>query len=335
MTYTPNEIIEISLNSQEHNIARQFALEQDTPQKGKQVYLNTLVIFATHNFLEWLGIETDLEMGNSWNPAVRCFHDVADLVIPNLGKLECRPVLLGEKIISLPVEVTEDRIAYIGVQFEEKLNKVQLLGFYPASYPQTQEIEIARLEPIETLIDYIDRIESAILKHVLVAARIAPIATTTIPERIKLDNWLKNIDSLLESGFQTLENYLSILQGDQAFRYSNAPRSRTKETEKNSISITGVKELLLGEHNLALVISCQSENDQIINIILRLYPTGENIYLPSGLRLTVICSEDIFLESIARDTDNWMQLEFSGESEENFSIKVELEDNAIIGNFVI
>jgi hypothetical protein len=40
---------------------------------------------------------------------------------------------------------------------------VQLLGFYPTIDPQAPpgEIEIASLQPIETLIDYIDRLESA------------------------------------------------------------------------------------------------------------------------------------------------------------------------------
>jgi hypothetical protein len=163
MTYTPDAILTISLNTEKHKIARQFALDQDTTQKGKHVYLNTLAVLAVHSFLDWLGIENDLETSDSWNPAVRCFHNVADLVVPNIGKIECRPVLPGETIISLPVEVTEDRIAYVGVQFQEQLNEVQLLGFCRTldSETTTETIEIASLEPIETLIDYIDRLESA------------------------------------------------------------------------------------------------------------------------------------------------------------------------------
>ncbi|MEZ2232572.1 DUF1822 family protein [Microcoleus sp.] len=153
----------IQLSKQAHQDAHKFASQQSTPEKVKQVYTNTLAVYAVRHFLQWLGIETDLSAGDSWHSVIRCFNDVADLVIPDLGKLECRPVLPGQTAISIPPEVTEDRIAYIAVQFQEQLNEVQLLGFYPAIDPQSppETIEISRLQPIETLIDYIDRLESA------------------------------------------------------------------------------------------------------------------------------------------------------------------------------
>ena len=153
----------MALSRENHEIARKFSVQQNTVEKGEQVYLNTLAILGVRSFLDWLGIETDLNAGDSWHSVVRCFQNVADLVIPDLGKLECCPVLPGETVISLPAEVTEDRIAYIAVQFQEQLNEVQLLGFYPAIDPQLppETIEISRLQPIETLIDYIDRLESA------------------------------------------------------------------------------------------------------------------------------------------------------------------------------
>jgi hypothetical protein len=153
----------ILLSKQAHQDAHKFASQQSTPEKVKQVYTNTLAVYAVRHFLQWLGIETDLSAGDSWHPVIRCFNDMADLVIPDFGKLECRPVLPGQTAISIPPEVTEERIAYIAVQFQEQLNEVQLLGFYPAIDPQSppKTIEISRLQPIETLIDYIDRLESA------------------------------------------------------------------------------------------------------------------------------------------------------------------------------
>ncbi|NJL90486.1 MAG: DUF1822 family protein [Coleofasciculaceae cyanobacterium SM2_1_6] len=154
----------IPLNNKDHEISRNFSVEQGTPEKRKQVYLNTLAVLAVHRFLESIGIETDLETSDSWNPAVRCFHNVADLVIPEIGRIECRPVLPtempGETFISLPPEITEERIAYIAVQFQDKLNEVQLLGFYMPIEPQTKAIDTNHLEPIETLVDLIDRLES-------------------------------------------------------------------------------------------------------------------------------------------------------------------------------
>lgn len=164
MVSTEKFITSIKLEQSAHEIARQFATEQSSQTKAKQVYLNTLAVYTVYRFLTWLGFEIDLSSGDSWNSVIRRFNDVADLVIPNLGKLECRPVLPGETVISLPPEVTEDRIAYIAVQFQEQLNEVQLLGFYPAIDPQlpTEELTIANLQPIEALIDYLNRLESAL-----------------------------------------------------------------------------------------------------------------------------------------------------------------------------
>lgn len=152
----------IQLTGQAHTDARKFASQQATRTKGKQVYLNTLAVYAVQDFLKDLKIPTDLTAGESWNSVIRRFNNVADLVIPDLGKLECLPVLPGETTINLPPEVSEDRIAYVAVQFQEELTEVQLLGFYPTIDPQVSvdTIDIANLEPIETLIDYLDRLES-------------------------------------------------------------------------------------------------------------------------------------------------------------------------------
>lgn len=162
MTSIDNLNLTIQLTQQAHQDARKFAAQQSTPEKVKQVYLNTLAVFAVCNFLEWMKIPIDLTEADSWNSIIRRFNNVADLAIPDLGKLECRPVLPHETVINLPPEVTEDRIGYIAVQFQEQLNEVQLLGFVTALELNNErnQIFIAELQPIENLIDYLDRLES-------------------------------------------------------------------------------------------------------------------------------------------------------------------------------
>lgn len=423
----------IQLSKQAHQDAHKFASQQSTPEKVKQVYTNTLAVYAVRHFLQWLGIETDLSAGDSWHSVIRCFNDVADLVIPNLGKLECRPVLPGQTAISIPPEVTEDRIAYIAVQFQEQLNEVQLLGFYPAIDPQLppETIEISRLQPIETLIDYIDRLESAQfflqsdeevaiqVRERLVDQSISEIATqleriyrtynkyerryaggdflasfvtpeqvsqnvaafvdreefnlgqleefqdlagellekldeiwgseeseeplfvkfettTEQPGIINLSRWLQNLDALYEHGWRKLEDFLNSLEGNQVFRFASAPRSRTSATEEPSISATRVQVVKFAELDLALLLSCQLENNQTRDILLRLYPVGENTYLPQGVQLIVLDeSDDVFLEATARNADNWTQLEFRGEAEEKFTIKIALGIDSLTYSFVI
>lgn len=445
MKLTDNFYLTIQLTNKAHNDAHKFASKQANSQKVKKVYLNTLAIYAVHDFLEWLGIETDLNAGDSWHPVVRCFNDVADLVIPNLGKIECRPVLPGETVISLPSEVTEDRIAYIGVQFQEQLNEVQLLGFYPTTDPQTplETIEITSLQPIETLIDYLDRLESALdffqsndpvaakvkqrlndesfseivtqLERIYrtykkyerryaggeflasyltvgglafrggtVAAKedfdesqqnelqdlaeelleklaelwggdeseetvnieqpvVPPLSQdlASVIGGINLSQWLQNIESAFESAFesnwQTLESFLSELQGNLIFRFATTPRSSRTDAENPTLSVSKVSKITLGDYPVALIVNCQQKSDEKRDILVRLYPRNEaQNYLPPATQLIILDENgEVFLEAESRNADNWIQLEFSGVPGEQFSVKVALGDVNIVENFAI
>lgn len=157
-------LLTVPLELKAHEMARQLAAVQSTVQKGKRVYLNALAVYAVHSYLKWLQIETDLNSSDSFNPAKTALANVADLVIPGIGSLECRPVLPGETTIFLPDEVIENRIGYVGVQFSDRLDSVQLLGFAPSldSSNPPKQLAVAELMPIDTLIEQITRLEEAI-----------------------------------------------------------------------------------------------------------------------------------------------------------------------------
>ncbi len=157
-------LLEIPLEQDARSLALQFASEQANPPKGKRVYFNTLAVWAVNYFLEWMELETDINGGDSWHPGIRAVFDVADLVLPGIGKIECCPVKVGEQAISLPSEVRENRIAYVAVEFAEPFDKVKLLGFIPAVGigDDTEQIPLSALKPVEELLDYLYRIESGI-----------------------------------------------------------------------------------------------------------------------------------------------------------------------------
>ena len=163
MTNANEYCITIRFKQQDCELAEKFAASQPNAEKNQQVYRNTLAVLAVNTFVQELRYETDLDAGESWHPVLRMFHNVADLVLPGIGKIECCPVMLGETAISLP-EVRENRIAYLAVGFAEPFDKVKLLGFIPAveTMEETEEISLTNLKPIEELLDYLDRIELAI-----------------------------------------------------------------------------------------------------------------------------------------------------------------------------
>lgn len=141
---------------------QKFAEQQADAQKARQVYFNTLAVLAVNQFVQQLGFTTDVKAGDCWNPVVRMVLDVADLVIPDLGIIECRIMQGDLDIISLPAEVQENRIAYVVVQFAEQ-NNVKLIGFISAVElgDSPKEIPVVRLQPIEDLIDLLSKLEIA------------------------------------------------------------------------------------------------------------------------------------------------------------------------------
>ncbi|MBD2151133.1 DUF1822 family protein [Pseudanabaena sp. FACHB-1277] len=120
--------VTVILPQEAHQWARIFAAKQDDVESGRRVYLNTLAVFAVSFFLERHRIETDLEASDCWYPNPMTPFDVADLYLPDLGQIECRPVLPDQRHIEIPEDARNGRLAYVAVQFSEVLDRVVLLG---------------------------------------------------------------------------------------------------------------------------------------------------------------------------------------------------------------
>jgi len=219
-------LLTVPLELKAHELARQLAAVQSTVQKGKRVYLNALAVYAVHSYLKWLQIETDLNSSDSFNPAKTALANVADLVIPGIGSLECRPVLPGETTIFLPEEVIENRIGYVGVQFSDRLDSVQLLGFAPTfdSSNPPQQIAVAELMPIDTLIEQISRLEEAIA-----------FLETDDPVAVQVRSTIQtqsqsNIVAQLERIYRTCDEYEWRYAGGEMLAGSTAEGEFTRES---------------------------------------------------------------------------------------------------------
>ncbi|NEP79321.1 MAG: DUF1822 family protein [Okeania sp. SIO3B3] len=204
MTTTDYQTMNISIPIEAHNYAQQFAARQLNKEKKTQVYLNTLVVYAVDNFLKMFDIKTDLEASDSWNSVIRHYHNVADLAIVNVGKLECRFVLPEQDEIELPSEVLEERIGYIFVRLEESLQSGEILGFLPIDEPDEmpEEVEIDELEHIEVLFECLQRLESA---NNAFSAGVDPVFAR-VKERLEVED-LTNIIAQLEWIYRTKKNY--------------------------------------------------------------------------------------------------------------------------------
>jgi hypothetical protein len=243
--------------------------------------------------------------------------DVADLEVKNYGKLECRPILPEAAVMSVPAEVWTDRIGYVAVQLDESLRKATLLGFVPTV--SEGEIALEQLNSVLDLPEYLSQLKQLETEG-----------------ETRLSQWLKNI---FEAGWQTIEELLLPSQAQLAFNFRSASNLKTETAEKLTAFVKRGKLLHLrrksdGEQ-VALSIGLQPTEFPEINISVEVYPIGGQTYLPQDLKLIVLDEAgEAVMQAQAKSTKK-IQLEFSGEPEESFSIKVALGDVSITEAFVI
>jgi len=138
----------------------QFASAQLPPQKAEQVRLNTLAVCVVNDYLQMMGIPTDLKASDSWQPVVRLGVDVADLEVTGIGRLECRPIRANQETCYIPKEVWEERIGYVVVQLDESLLKATLLGFTQTA--ATDELPISQLQALEDLLAHLNQVKQCV-----------------------------------------------------------------------------------------------------------------------------------------------------------------------------
>ncbi|NET91089.1 MAG: DUF1822 family protein [Kamptonema sp. SIO1D9] len=293
----------VSLSLSAHQKAQEFSGQHRVEHKIKQVYLNTLAVYAVNYYLNCLGIATNLAASNSWNPVMQTLTNTADLEIKNLGKIECLPVLPGADICQVAPEVWSERIGYVAVQFDQSLAQATLIGF--VSEVNREELPLNELASLEYLLEY--------LNHQ--------------PSVVKLSDWINNI---FADGWSQVETYLQPQKIALSFR--NLPSLTTKVEPRQRAKL--LKLTPRGEEVILLVKIAPTTGLEM-EIWVDIYPYGEEIYLPEDLQLMVLNdNEEVVMQAIAKQTEN-VQLQFSGEIGESFSVKVALGESSISESFII
>ncbi|MEM7797011.1 MAG: DUF1822 family protein, partial [Cyanobacteria bacterium P01_C01_bin.118] len=95
----------VTLTLEPHHQAEQFRKRQPSPQKARQVYLNTLAIYAARFYLECLGYEPDLAASDGLNPVQQMLLGTAALAVTGYGQLECVPVVGDSQEVAIAPEL--------------------------------------------------------------------------------------------------------------------------------------------------------------------------------------------------------------------------------------
>ena len=340
-------------------IAEQFARQHGlgTP-KAEQVRRNTLAVCVVHDYLEIMGIETDISAGDSWNAIVRLGADVADLVLPGLGILECRPLVAGhgETSCAVPPEVWEERLGYVVVQLDVAAQQAHLLGFVTAVGEQEQ-LPLASLQPLEDLCDHLEAMQrspSGMLPGVLpgVLPGASPSGLSDQPWT-KLGQWWTDsvqgaasaaadvadvagrLGASLGEGWQSIETLLNPPSFQPAFRYRAVvqPNAATENSAESlgepSLPMRRGKRLLLGDLAVGLVVSQEPvQVDPVtqvgkVALVVQVHPIAGQTKLPVGLQLQVLeASGEVFARVDVAPTDDYIQYPFRGRVGEKFQVVV-------------
>ncbi|NEZ57592.1 DUF1822 family protein [Adonisia turfae] len=333
------QAVPLPITEQARTMAQQFASAQPTAIKSEQVQLNTLAVFAIHGYCQMMGIVSDLEQSDSWNPVTQMMTDVADLTLPGLGRLECRPIQTGANICEVPPEVWDLRIGYVVVWIDENLKMAHLLGFTP-TVGETA-LTISDLQPPETLLQRIHELMPS--NEVATSSDMdqSQLAATAV----KLGQWL---NQSFEAGWLAVETLLSPEQVSLAFSFRHVDETDT-DTPLDAVSdgpfadsLLDVKRaklidvgVHLGDVQVVMLVEIQSESSGAINIGLQVHPQGQP-YLPPDLELAVLeTSDTVFMDARARQADNYIQLQFSSRPGERFRVRLQLDGVQYLEEFVM
>ena len=297
----------VPLSRKAHQRADDFRQQQLNAKRAKQVYLNTLSVYAVEFYLKCMGFEPDWKSSDSFDPMMQKFGDLADLNVKNLGKFECRPVLPNQQVVSIPLESWNRRRGYFAVQLNSTLTEANILGFI--KQVSAEEVTFNELQSLDFFLKYASQIEKA----------------------VKLNRWL---ESTFETGWETLETLLSSPK--------IAYRTGTKASDfliplNSALGVERIKKFNLeptGER-VGLLVRVEPRTELEMGIEVELYPANHQAYLPQNLQL-ILADEngETVMQAEARSTKN-IQLKFSGEPGEIFSVKMFLGEMVIVETFVI
>ncbi len=125
---------------------------------------------------------------------------------------------------------------------------------------------------------------------------------------------------------------------DDQLRWIAAESLGMIDPDNVATGVRRVKDLsmLLTSHALALMVGILEKGDRGIAILVRVYPLRGQRYLPDDVVLRVLDgAEEVFLEARSRQIDDYIQLQFSGQPGEQFSLQVNLGDVGITEVFMI
>jgi hypothetical protein len=294
-----------------HEQAERLARLQ--PQdKGRQVYLNSLTVYAVNYYFNCLGFRTDLAGSSSQERLLATLLDTADLVLVDYGRLECRYCWPEDTHLFIPQEVQTERLAYLAVQLEPSLQEAKLLGF--VERVMGERIPLDQLNYLENLVPYLERQKQALSSE----------------NTIDLETWLTG---LIKSGWYQLEELLGVNSTALNFRRVGAA---WEQLVANFPAVSGGQVLHLGAGpELLLIVGVLPQSGQKRELWVKITRSDLAQSLPPELQLSILDAKGLVVMQADSQENSAVLLKFRGEIGEQFSIKIILDQESKTYTFII
>jgi hypothetical protein len=154
-------------------------------------------------------------------------------------------------------------------------------------------------------------------------SKLLGLTVSDLQSQVSLSQWFDNTFTI---GWQTVTELLNPQQLQATARTQKLERGKLIDLRADLLS-----------YSVVLLINLSRENDDssTVEITLRVYPTGEEVYLPPSLKLLVLSNNEVFEEVTTRSADVFMRCQFEGELGEEFTVQLVLGEAVVTENFVI
>ncbi|OKH56008.1 hypothetical protein NIES2101_01745 [Calothrix sp. HK-06] len=212
----------VPLSFEAHSLAQIYSKQQNRPDRAKQVYLNTLAIYAVEHYFKCMGFTTNWEGSDSRKAIVQKFLDIADLNVRGMGKFECRPILPGADTLEVPCEAWDERVGYVAVQLTQSLKQATLIGFILQIADTEGSIPLNQLRAFDEFPEYLNQLKT----------KSNTVISPTSPQIVNLEQWLNNI---IETSWQTVEEFFSTQTYNMAFRHRGIISEQINPNDTSSL----------------------------------------------------------------------------------------------------
>ena len=114
---------------------------------------NLLATIVVHDYLRLQGYLPDLAASDCWNPILGRTGEVADLVVSQVGRIECCAIEPGQSHCDVPIDGRFGRSGYVVVEMDAEERWGWLLGFIPGG-DEINAIEILNRNQLQSMDDF-------------------------------------------------------------------------------------------------------------------------------------------------------------------------------------